>query len=159
MPLNWLEVTIESKPATPIEVMVRDDQKEDALCPSSHPYAFNQGKECCESKILLRFDSTKCLSKSTTCPSADQRCLNHNYENYGCYMENVDLSTTSNLGYIYTDTAFACEQHAKKVSGASGFIWTSDWPNNPKACFPKANAKVTPGPKGLKSWAALFSCI
>ena len=147
-PLNLLEV-----------VMARGEWEVDTQCPASHPYAFNEGKKCCDSKKFLHFSSTECMGSFKACSFTDHPCLNYNYMNYGCYIENVDLSTTLDLGMKTTETAIECEEHARSVDGASGFIWTKSSFSSPRICIPKADAKITPGPSGLRSWTGLFECL
>merc|ERR1719474_2438495 len=57
LPLIWREVLLDTKTAQAGEVMTVMTRDENDQCPSSHPYAFNYGKDCCENKKLLHFGS------------------------------------------------------------------------------------------------------
>ena len=160
MPLIWREVLLDAKNAQAEEVMTRDDEQENDQCPSSHPYAFNYGKDCCENKKLLHFGSITCHGSSKACGISNQPCLNHNYMKYGCYLENVDIADVD-LADIYkqTSTFDECADFAKTVAGATGFIWTRDWVNWPNYCHPKSTDQILAGKKGLISWVAMFDCM
>ena len=117
-PINWSEIRLVSTPIVEdeMEVLKMDVSRNHSLdvcaknvgyseCPSTHQYAYKQGRSCCQVNIdfdkhttplpLLYYDSSTCqdfsgADRSTACVSP--RCVNHGCRPYQCYMNNIDLS-------------------------------------------------------------------
>ena len=150
-PLNLRELVIDSTPAVNIAldevyVLSTDEIEGDSQCPSSHPFAFNRGAQCCSgnrehhpsqgfdgweskgSRGLLHFDSPVCFDSFVSCSIPP--CLNYEYRRYPCYMEGFRLSTLNELTSKATGSAEECENYALSLD-ATGFSWWNG------ICYPK----------------------
>ena len=100
--LNWTEVYFTFEP---VEVSSKKRKIEtkvnNGYCPSSHPYAFKNGKRCCQTNLetkpttwvpsnyegLLRYNSDVCYGKTehneVSCPFG--KCINKDLSSYACY--------------------------------------------------------------------------
>ena len=172
--LNFVEILIESTPETEkIEIFLQSTAATDGQCPSSYPYAYASGDKCCSRNVdedrqpgwegkgsmgFLHFDSTGCAgNNSVMC--ANPPCMNYLYQRYGCYMEDVDLTTKDVLGYGPTDNPEKCEELALNTPGANGFVWTKkEFIGNSGICYPKSG-DVKPIPDfTILAWAAILPC-
>jgi hypothetical protein len=172
-PLNWVEVLIESMPVETkkIEILLRTTPVA-GQCPSSHPFAFFGGEKCCSTNLenhpsgattgwegtgsrgFLNFDSTKCFDQSVNCLRPP--CMNYEFQRYGCYMEDADLTTEGNLGFWRSDSPEECEEQAH-AKGADGFFWCKP-EQCPQTCYPKlGNLKIIPN-FAPKTWVAILPC-
>ena len=176
LPLEFTEVVLEAEPVLQMEttkVFLRssNDDVAEGQCPESHPYAFAKGTKCCKgnmenhpksgktgwellgSRGLLHFDSEACFYPFVSCDQ--ELCLNFEYRKYPCYMEDVDITTETNLGYIPTATPEDCERMALNVSAAA-FVWTK----LDQICYPKnGHVHIVPGKMNAKTWAGILHCL
>ena len=82
--------------------------------------------------------------------------MNYLYQRYGCYMENVDLTTVGPPWppYEKKDSPEECEKYALNTPGANGFVWTK----SEGMCYTKTG-DVEPKPdKTPSTWAGLLPC-
>ena len=118
-------------------------------CPKEYPKA---GRH---SNGFLNYDSNECYGESMACEGG---CVNHGYQRYGCYMEDVDLTTAVDLGHIITETPEACEEHAISVN-ADAFVWCKpEMLSCGKFCFPKSGNIKVKVPYPLQTWMGILPC-
>ena len=100
------QTLLESK----IFVKLNDEGVPFKECPESHPHSYQNGSVCCKSNLvypergrngLIRFDSDFCSSylggENISIACSHPPCVNYQYSNYSCEVENVILEGTPGM--------------------------------------------------------------
>ena len=96
--MNWTEVFFTSEPVAIGSNKRKIETKNiNGQCPSSHPFAFNNGTKCCQTHLesrpsswhptehqgLLHYNSQSCYEADISCPYS--KCINENAQSYTCF--------------------------------------------------------------------------